>query len=149
MSEKELCFTAVLRVEPDDIRLLKRSACQWNSALSKNLTVEDALRVLCVNPSEAPGTVGYQVADVAVSASGSDDAGYNVELVVKGRLLNEALFLAEAKDVYYENWGDEYWEPKGMDEAFYELVLASNASPTTSDVGYSIVSWTPGQKEAA
>jgi hypothetical protein len=149
MSEKEMCFTAVLRVEPDDIRLLKRSACQWNSALSKNLTVEDALRVLCVNPSTAPGMVGYQVADVAVSASGSNDAGYDVELAVKGRLLDEAPFLAEAKDVYCENWGDEQWEPESMEEAFYELVLASNASPTPSDVGYSIVNWTLGQKEAA
>jgi hypothetical protein len=65
------------------------------------------------------------------------------QVYVKTRVFDEDAFWAAAQDVYFETWGQEDWEPDNLEEALYELVLASNSNPSPSNLGFEIVDWRP------
>lgn len=140
MNVKHIAFCAKIRVQPDDHALLLESARDINDEAEVE-TVEEALRVLCVYPGAAPVDSGYELVEGTEVARRVEPTLYQV--CVKARVFDKDAFVAAAQDAYYESWGQEDWEPDNLEEALYELVLASNPNPSPSDLGFEIVEWQP------
>lgn len=138
MTDKHIAFCAKLRVQPDEHALLLESAQDLDSEAE---TVEESLRVLCVYPEAAPVDSGYELVDGTEVTRLPESNLYQV--YVKARIFDEIAFRAAAKDAYFENWGQEDWEPETLAEALYELVLASNPNTSPVDLGFEIVDWRP------
>ena len=141
MIEEHVFFRVRLRVTPDSVALLLKSAQEQDDSLEQSLTVEDALRTLCVWPASAPVTVGYELL-VGTEVTALPEAN-SYQLVVNARVSDKDGVIAAAKEAYAQSWGDASWVPESLEEALYEIVLASNPNPSPIDLGFEIVDWSP------
>jgi hypothetical protein len=138
MSGKTICFFSRLYSFPNERKYLEEFARAHKPELPASAPTEALLLVVSVNPEVPPAEAGYDI--VAMRVGRLEEVG-GYQLTVTARILDEDLFVATAKDAYYENWGDPNWEPESLEEALYETVLASNASPSPADIGYGLGEW--------
>lgn len=57
-------------------------------------------------------------------------------LTVHGQVADYALFMAETRAAYQRCWFDDDWQPRSLDEAAFELLAASNESPSPDECGF-------------
>ena len=144
MTEKNVSFKVQLRVLPEDIELLRKSARELDEddvVGEEDCTVEQALWSLCITPATPPVEVGYQILTGTEVTRLAEPNMY--QLVVNVGVFKEAGVFAEAERIYFECWGDDEWVADTLEEALYELLLASNPNPSPCDLGFEIVDWQP------
>lgn len=98
----------------------------------KAVIVEEIL----VNPPQAPLDAGYEIRTKTVR-----DVGLGrFVLDLEAEILDEAQFLTAARSAYANAWSEEF-EPENLGHALYEVVVASNASPSPVEIGFEIVTY--------
>lgn len=104
--------------------------------------ISEIIETVVINADKAPVDTGFEIvsSEVAVSPdapSGKENA-YYIDFHL--RILDETAFITEARRRYYSCWGQNDWLPKGLSEAGYEILVASNGnSGSPMDSGYEIV----------
>lgn len=96
----------------------------------------DVVTAAVVNPARAPLDTGFEILR---KTAVPDGAAWVLE--VECRVLDEASVITEAKARYAECWGDPNWTPPSIEEALYEVLVASNDSPSPDLVGFEIKDW--------
>lgn len=126
-----------VRVQVIDDALLIRSAQSHNHDIdvSEIGTPEEALRLLCVNPDQAPCDSGYELLN-GTSVHHLDSDEYLV--CVQARINNHDKLIEVARTAY----GDQQWEPECYAEALYEVLLASNSNAAPLQLGFEIIQFT-------
>jgi hypothetical protein len=145
MSEKTICFFSRLYSFPENRQYLEEFALTHKPELNASAPTETLLLAVCINPEVPPAEAGY---DIVSRRIGRLDQVGGYQLTVTARVFDEGRLVAAAKDAYYENWGDEKWVPKTLEEALYETVLASNSNPSPCDIGYEFGEWGPEAPES-
>lgn len=98
----------------------------------------DMLADVLTNPDTAPLDAGYEILRKRVRNDGPQ-----MVLEVLVRVFNEARLVDEAQNCYEACWQDASWRPETMEEALYEVLVASNESPSPNECGYELVEMTP------
>lgn len=133
--QKLVCVQVLLRVtEPKDVISFGKDMADVES-------LEDCLYELANNPAKPPVDCGYEV--LQGSAVTPFDDGQHL-LTLKVRVDDETLLEKAALEAYEDCWGgSSFTQDMGDDytlaDLLYELAVASNASPSPSDCGYTII----------
>jgi hypothetical protein len=103
-------------------------------------TLEDCLYELANNPSEFASDCGYEViAGSTVTQIQGDEYLLTLNAIVR----SQSKLKKAAREAYEDCWGggkitDAYDQPS-LEDFLYEVAVASNASPSPAECGYSIV----------
>lgn len=141
MTEKNVIFHVVLKVDEDDVDLLLQSARELDGRGKQIQTVPEALRSLCVWPARSPAEVGYEL-NAGTCVTALPEPGI-YQLLVDVTVRDVVGVMSEAEEVYREHWGDDEWTPDDLIEALAEILLGSNPNPSPGDLGFTIVRWGP------
>lgn len=150
MAEIEVKFEVDLTVPAENVNLLCRQARALDpegTADLEQLSVEQALRVLCVFPKDAPVDIGYELLQ-GTEVRALDEPG-EYRLTIVARVFDENKVIDTARQAYFLAWGDIFWMPDCIDEALFELLLASNPNPSPCELGFSIKVWRPALDKLA
>lgn len=133
-NDKTVWFTVLLRVEDtgllrDHAEILGEAPCSLPAAICNGV----------VNPAHAPLDHGYEI--IRKHAEQIFDKHM---MHIGCRVFDEKAIIAEAKRCYENCWKDDVWEPKSVEEALYEILVASNDNPSPSDIGVELVEFAPG-----
>jgi hypothetical protein len=106
----------------------------------ENPTPQEALYAFLVNPETAPLEGGFELLQGTEVTLEGDQATLTITALV-----SDMPALKAAAEAAYEGcWGGSVMDPRSSaEELLYELLVASNASPSPCDVGYEIVDMTP------
>ncbi len=120
------------KIEVINERVLREWANDLDNA--GNVSIENAVYAAVVNPEDAPLDAGFEIKSGLVT--NLKDAVFEVNLLVE--VLDAEKFVRNAISRYVACWQDDDWRPKTLCEAGYEILIASNASPSPLDVGFEI-----------
>lgn len=99
---------------------------------------EDALRATVLNPAPPIGA-GYRLLPNAeVRRLHYESRGATWFILVKVEVLDAPALMEEARTRYRACWADDSWMPASLEEAMYEILVASNASPAPMDLGFEL-----------
>ena len=140
----EVAFSVNLNLtDLPELRL--RGASLGLFSTEDGLSAEEALYYAAVCPDEAPLNTGFELLQGS-RVTPTKSAGQYL-LSVIARVYDEESVTRAAIEAYQSAWADITWEPTGLAEALYELLLASNKNPSPSDLGFEIVSWNAPMQE--
>jgi hypothetical protein len=122
-------FQARLLIQDDDALLGHASEVTGSPVESLDVAISEGV----CNPLSAPMSVGYEIVSKQVVQEGRLHL-----LSIACRVSAPENVIAEAVKVYQACWGDKVWRPAGQQEALYEILVASSANPSPSDVGFEI-----------
>lgn len=133
-TETEHALTVQVRVK--DIELCVQEAKDFFRFKTDLRSPEAAIYAFLVNPSTTPADSGYEVLEGGSVTLDGDMA----TLTIKARVFDAAALHKEAAEAYLECWGSSIDEQEPNIETWlYEVLVASNASPSPSDAGYEII----------
>lgn len=90
-----------------------------------------------MNPRKAPLDCGYEILTVSVQRDHGGENRYLMSLTAD--VEDPAALAAAARESWDAAWEGEEFEATTTDEALYEVVLGSNASPGPLELGFEIV----------
>ena len=113
-------------------------------SMGEEPTTEEILEEGLVNPRKAPLDCGYEILTVGVQRDHGAENRYLMTLTAD--VTDPAALSAAARESWDAAWPGEAFEVSTTDEALYEVVLGSNASPAPLDLGFEIVDhWGQGE----
>ena len=131
----DLVFTTRVRVT-DEARL-REALCERALPLLAQAPLPLNLAYALLVPSAPPCERGYTL--LASGAIAVSDRPGEYDLTVVVRVSQRRRFVEEARHGYHAHWGDADWWPGTLAEAAYEILLASNANPSPSELGVALV----------
>ncbi len=97
-----------------------------------------------INPADGPEVCGFRVLSSTKAfrvASATSDARFRVHIDVEITCPDKLLDCSIAR--YATCWGDQSWIPTYPDDAVFEILIASNANPSPSDIGVELIGVAP------
>lgn len=140
MFEEHVSLLVRLRVSPNNVARLLKSALECNESLGEHVTVEDALKTLCLCPYEAPDLVGYEVERTEIAVL-PDESAYR--LLVHVRVIDRERVITLAKERHAKSWGTVPTEFDYLVDALSSLVLVQNAKRRPVEQGFEFIGWSP------
>jgi len=101
-------------------------------------TLAEAVRAI-INPSKPPVDSGYEILEETKAVATDADDIFLLKVAIN--VNDEQALTKEARERYESCWGDNLWRPGSLGEAAYEVMVASNASPSPTDIGFEIYDW--------
>lgn len=133
---------------PDDIefavtiRIVDRAELV-QTAVDRGLDDKGALGRAIVmtvcNPATAPLETGFEL----ISTVPSNETDGLTTIKFQATALDPAAIIGEARECYAAAWMDTDWTPPSIEEALYEILVASNANGSPVDHGFEIVDFVP------
>lgn len=103
-------------------------------------TLEDCLYEIANNPAEVASDCGYEV---AAGSTVTQIKGDEYLLTLNAIVHSPGKLRKAAREAYEGSWGggnlEETYDQPTLGDFLYEVAVASNASPSPADCGYSIV----------
>lgn len=105
----------------------------------------EAIAAAVCNPQIQPLDTGFEITSTSVLIT---DA--NARLTIACTILDEDAVVTEARARYGACWGpvgEADWNPQSIHEALYEILVASNASPSPDVCGFEIANYRTVDRE--
>lgn len=97
-----------------------------------------AVMTVC-NPGRPPQETGFEL----ISTVPSESADGRIRIMFDAKILDASAVIAEARDCYAASWMNHDWQPETLEEAVYEILVASNANASPVDHGFEIHDFAP------
>lgn len=130
---KQVQIRADLKIEDMPI-FLEHASAVTNAGF---VDTPDAICEGVCNPKVAPLDAGYEI---LLKICPLIDGKY--ALIIDCAVFDEGKLFAEACKCYKSCWGDALWMPGSVEEALYEVLVASNANPAPCDIGIELSGFT-------
>jgi hypothetical protein len=128
-----------------DISITDKNALIEHSKTFEMLDDDDPIaehiREALFNPTRPPVDVGFEylaVEDEVVRLQSTKDGDERYRVSVHCNVHDVEALVAESLQEYVRCWDDKSWFPETVEEALYEVILASNANPSPVEVGFEI-----------
>jgi hypothetical protein len=99
----------------------------------------EAIAAAVCNPQTPPLDTGFEITSASVLITET-----NARLTIACTILDEDAVVTEARARYGACWGpvgEAEWNPQSIHEALYEILVASNASPSPDVCGFEIATY--------
>jgi hypothetical protein len=117
-----------------------------------NPSLEEAAYALICNPMTPPVDSGYEILQGTHITMSGEGEHQDILATFNIRVLDPVKLQAEACARYRDCWGGNFNEldttPPSVEQMLYEVLVASNASPSPCEAGYEIVAYRPTTPEA-
>lgn len=140
MFEEHVSLRVRLRVSPNNVARLLKSALECNESLGEHVAVEDALKTLCLCPYEASNLVGYEIERTEIAVL-PDESIYH--LLVHARVIDRERVITLAKERHAKRWGKVPAEFDYLVDALCSLVLVPDAKRSSVEQGFEFIGWSP------
>lgn len=131
----ENIVTIQLRLRVIDEDALRAAADQIEHGAE---SLEEVICTAIITPSRAPLDCGFEIKSKKAMQIAD---GHMLEVICD--VFDEQMLAAEAKACYQACWQDADWEPVSVEDALYEVLVASNSNPAPCDMGYELTELDP------
>lgn len=127
------CTTDVI---VNDETALREHAVTLRGERARSTTLATAVLAAVINPAEPPEKCGFRILlSTTATRVATMRAKPKFRLQVEVEITCPDKLLMTAIERYQACWGDSEWVPLYPAEALFEILIASNANPSPSDIG--------------
>jgi len=116
---------------------LRSYLANYNDPVSAD-AIEKVIAASVIRPDETPESQGYRIVS---SRAERQTARSHYLLRVDAVITDPAKVTREDVNCYRAIWQDANWRPESYGEALFEIMVASNSTPSPDVAGYEIVDY--------